>query len=178
MRGWVGRLQLLLALAIAVVLRSESRETHDHILLSQIRDFPSLEGQVPVFIFPRNRVAQLYPQLLGMGNCLSQIKVTLRQAVYQAPWDSQPEISFQVNTCGNVTCSLARRWVFLLRICLVFRQMYVSHICHVNENSSFCTTQVLCQYRLYRANRAYLTYLMLQRHICHLNGRKLDHHQV
>jgi hypothetical protein len=38
--------------------------TLDH-LLSQIRDSPNLEGQVPVFISPRNRVAQLYPQLLG-----------------------------------------------------------------------------------------------------------------
>jgi hypothetical protein len=27
--------------------------------------FPSLEGQVPVFIFPRNRVTQLYPKALG-----------------------------------------------------------------------------------------------------------------
>jgi hypothetical protein len=39
--------------------------TRDHILLSQIRDSPNLEGQVPVFISPRNRVAQLYPPALG-----------------------------------------------------------------------------------------------------------------
>jgi hypothetical protein len=30
-----------------------------------IWDSPNLEGQVPVFIFPRNRVAQLYPRALG-----------------------------------------------------------------------------------------------------------------
>jgi hypothetical protein len=36
----VCRLQLLLALANAVILRSKSRMTRDHILLSQIRDFP------------------------------------------------------------------------------------------------------------------------------------------
>jgi hypothetical protein len=35
--------------------------------------------------------------------------------------------------------------------------------------------QVLCQYRLYRANNAYLTYLMLKRHLSHL---KLDHRKV
>jgi hypothetical protein len=64
-RGWVCRLQLLLGLASAVILRSESRGTHDHILLSQIRDSPSLEGQVPVFISPRNGLARLYPQTLG-----------------------------------------------------------------------------------------------------------------
>jgi hypothetical protein len=39
-RGWVCRLQLLLALARAFILGSESRGTSDHILLSQIRDFP------------------------------------------------------------------------------------------------------------------------------------------
>jgi hypothetical protein len=30
-----------------------------------IWDFPNLEAQVPVFISPRNRVAQLYPRALG-----------------------------------------------------------------------------------------------------------------
>jgi hypothetical protein len=48
--------------AVHAFTRSQS---HDHILLSQIRDSPNLEGQVPVFISLRNRVAQLYPQALG-----------------------------------------------------------------------------------------------------------------
>jgi hypothetical protein len=65
MRGLVYRLQLMLVLASAVILGSESRGNQDHILVSQIRDSPNLEGQVPVFISPRNRVAQLYPQALG-----------------------------------------------------------------------------------------------------------------
>jgi hypothetical protein len=39
-RGRVCRLQLLLILASAVILGSESRGTRDHILLPQIRDFP------------------------------------------------------------------------------------------------------------------------------------------
>jgi hypothetical protein len=39
-RGRVCCLQLLLTLASAVILGSESRGTRDHILLSQIRDFP------------------------------------------------------------------------------------------------------------------------------------------
>jgi hypothetical protein len=58
-RGWVCHLQLLLVLASAVILRSESRGTHDYILLSQIRYSPNLEGQVPVFTSPRYRMAQL-----------------------------------------------------------------------------------------------------------------------
>jgi hypothetical protein len=64
-RERVYRLQFLLVLASAVILGFESRGTRNHILLSQFQDFPNLEGQVPIFISPRNRVAQLYPQALG-----------------------------------------------------------------------------------------------------------------
>jgi hypothetical protein len=59
-RGWVRRLKLLLLLASAAILMSESSRTDDHILLSQIRGSPNLEGQVPIFISPHNEVAQLY----------------------------------------------------------------------------------------------------------------------
>jgi hypothetical protein len=58
-RGWVYRLQLLLVSANAVILRPESRGTYDHIILSEIRDFPNLEDQIPVFISPTNSVAKL-----------------------------------------------------------------------------------------------------------------------
>jgi hypothetical protein len=57
--------KLLLVLASAVIFGSESRGNHGHILLSQIRDSLNLEGQVPVFISPWNREAQLYPKALG-----------------------------------------------------------------------------------------------------------------
>jgi hypothetical protein len=62
---WICRLELLLAFASAVILGCECHGTHYYILLPQIRDSPNLEDQVPVFISPRNRVAQLYPQALG-----------------------------------------------------------------------------------------------------------------
>jgi hypothetical protein len=62
MRGWFCHLQLLLALAITVILRSESCRTYDHILLSLIWDSPNLEGQVSVFISPRNRVPRYTPK--------------------------------------------------------------------------------------------------------------------
>jgi hypothetical protein len=48
MRAWVCNLQLLLALASAVILGSESSGIHYHILLPQIRDFPNLDDQAPV----------------------------------------------------------------------------------------------------------------------------------
>jgi hypothetical protein len=40
-----------------------------------VRDSPNLEGQVPVFISPSNRVSQLYPRALGF--------------LFVAPYDSQ-----------------------------------------------------------------------------------------
>jgi hypothetical protein len=54
-RGWVCRLQLLLVLNSAVILRSESRGTHDQILLAQIRDSPNLDDQVPRIYIPREQ---------------------------------------------------------------------------------------------------------------------------
>jgi hypothetical protein len=45
--------------------RPESRGINDHILLSEIRDFPNLEGQVIILISPRYRVTQLRSQALG-----------------------------------------------------------------------------------------------------------------
>jgi hypothetical protein len=56
---------MLLAFASAVILGSESNGTHDHILLSQNRNSPDLEDQVPVFVSRMDRVTQLYPQALG-----------------------------------------------------------------------------------------------------------------
>jgi hypothetical protein len=55
-RGWVCRLKLLLALASVVISRSTSRGTHDHILLSQIRDSPNLEDQVVFSFFKIRKV--------------------------------------------------------------------------------------------------------------------------
>jgi hypothetical protein len=50
-RESVCRLQMLLVLASAVILRSESRGTHDHISLSQIRDSANLEARSP-YLYP------------------------------------------------------------------------------------------------------------------------------
>jgi hypothetical protein len=59
-------LLLLLVLASVVPLRSESRRTQDLILLSKFLRLPQPgeRGQVPVFICPKNRMAQLYPWTL------------------------------------------------------------------------------------------------------------------
>jgi hypothetical protein len=86
-------------LAIAVILWSESRGTHDQILLSQIRDFPNPEGQVPVFISSRNRMAQLYPQAL--------------RSLFVASYDSQ-SYGGGIRTCPHTGYSAGR--VIYLRI--------------------------------------------------------------
>jgi hypothetical protein len=50
-RRWFCCLQLLLVLASAVILGSESRGTHDHILRSQIRDSPTWRARSP-YLYP------------------------------------------------------------------------------------------------------------------------------
>jgi hypothetical protein len=57
-----------LSFTIAAGLRQRSHSqvwvpwTHGYILLPQFRDSDNLEGHVPLFISPRNRVVWLYPQ--------------------------------------------------------------------------------------------------------------------
>jgi hypothetical protein len=109
-RGCVCRLQLLLVLASAVILRSESRGTHDHILLSPIRDSPNLEGQVPVFLSPRNRVARLYLQSLRSLFVASHVKVKVmsRPTAQSAslPWNKaliwglRPDLYYRQTVAG------------------------------------------------------------------------------
>jgi hypothetical protein len=53
-------------IASASFLRPKSRGTIEHILLSLYLRLSNLEGQVLVFISPRNKVAKLYPQILGL----------------------------------------------------------------------------------------------------------------
>jgi hypothetical protein len=92
---------------------------HYHILLSQFRDSPNLEGQVPVFISPRNRVARLYPQALGsifvasydsqscgggIGTRLHTVRSNLTRSV---EWYSLGENHIE-NTASNSTSIVER----------------------------------------------------------------------
>jgi hypothetical protein len=56
---------------------------------------------------------------------------------------------------------------FLICLAFVIKKFFLLHY-----------IQVLCQSRLCKADHDHLTYLMLQRQLSHLNGRKLDHRQV
>jgi hypothetical protein len=51
-RGWICLLQLLLAFASAVILRSDSRGSHDHILLSPIPDSRTYTARTPYLYRP------------------------------------------------------------------------------------------------------------------------------
>jgi hypothetical protein len=80
-RGWVCPLQLLLDLASAAILRSESLETHDHLLLSHIRDSHNLEPGPRIYI-PQEQGGPIIPP--GTGYPFRQkvkVKVTLRLTV-------------------------------------------------------------------------------------------------
>jgi hypothetical protein len=128
---------LLLTLTSTIILMSDSRRTHDHILLFHIRDSPNLEGHVPVFIFTRDRVAQFYPQALGSlflasydsqgygggirprlhtgseSESESESELFYDWRFFLAPSPLRPKTSifFQLNTCGYspyVTSSLSK----------------------------------------------------------------------
>jgi hypothetical protein len=63
--GCVRRLHLLLTLAIAAILGSESCGTHDHILLSQIRDTPQPGGPGPRIFIPQEQDGPVIPPGTG-----------------------------------------------------------------------------------------------------------------
>jgi hypothetical protein len=90
---------------------------------------------------------------------------------------------FQLNPCCHspyVTTSLTRRWGCPLWISLALSRLRFAHItCYWKFFLLYCIlVQILCPSRICKADHAYFSYLMLQRQITHMNGRKLDHRQV
>jgi hypothetical protein len=101
-RGWVCTLQLLLALASTVILRSDSRWTRDHILLSQIWDSPTWRTRSrhlspPGTGFPFRRLLRLAgirPRLHTGVNSLTESKSELLATCIS-------ETSAVLSTCGQ-----------------------------------------------------------------------------
>jgi hypothetical protein len=87
----------------------------------------------------------------------------------------------QLNPCGHspyVTSALTRWWVCLLWIGFAFVKCTY---CTYSMYWKFILVryiQVFCQSRLCKADHDSLIYLMLQRQLSHLNGRKVDRRQV
>jgi hypothetical protein len=118
-------------------------------------------------------------------------RVTLRLAVQRQsvlgakPLEAHDQGFFflQLNSCGHishVTPSVMRGWVCLLGTGFAssLSSVRIAHIAWYCKFFLVHYIHVLCQYRLYRGDHAYLTYLSLQQQLSHLNGRKLDHRQV
>jgi hypothetical protein len=102
----------------------------------------------------------------------SPLRLMTRYFFHLNLWDNSPYI----------ISSLTRRRISFLWICLAFRQAYISRMSiaysMLLKILPLHYTQVPCQYRLRRADHAYLTYFMLQRQPSYLNGSKLYHRQV
>jgi hypothetical protein len=136
MRGWVCRLQLLVVLTSAVILRSESRGTHDHILLSQVRDFRQPGGPGPHIYIPQEQGGPVIPPGTGFPFCRF-LRFWLPLPLSHSAW--HPRYSFRAdpteNTASNnpstvvsggylaisgilLTClpAVTKRFMFLLMI--------------------------------------------------------------
>jgi hypothetical protein len=125
--------------------------------------------------------------------CFSQpkVKVTLRLSIYRQSvrldaksLEDHDQIFFmQLNPCGHspyVTSFLTRGWVCFLWIFFPspLSSVRIAHIACYWKFFLMYYIQVLCQPRICKGDHVYLTYLMLQRQLGHLNGRKLDRRQV
>jgi hypothetical protein len=97
-REWVYSLQLLLDLASTVILRSDSRGTRDHNLLSQIRDSTNLEGQMPVFKSPQEQGGVVMPS--GTGFPFRRLRLVGLRWRYSTPPPHGCELTYRVT--GNL----------------------------------------------------------------------------
>jgi hypothetical protein len=98
------------------------RELMTTFLLSQIRDSPNLEGQVLIFISPRNRMAQLYPQALGsLFNTLTTRRATVDVFDHASTWDW---LSYNlVSRLQHLdTDYIENAALILLRLCLLLQE--------------------------------------------------------
>jgi hypothetical protein len=102
-----------------VILRSESRGTHDHILLPQIRDSPNLEARSPYLYiegtgWPSYTAMHCVPLSLPLTTrqnpCQVKAKVTLRLTVSQSALVSSPIwVSWPV-ICYCLTVTVLSLW--------------------------------------------------------------------
>jgi hypothetical protein len=93
--GWACRLQLLLALASAIILRSESRWTH-HILLSQTRDSPQTGRPGPRIYSPQEQGCPVIPPGTGFPS-RRLLRLSWLRWKYKTPPPRDPTASFCFN---------------------------------------------------------------------------------
>jgi hypothetical protein len=103
-RGWVCRLQFLLVLARTVILGSEFRGTHGHILLSQIRDSPTWGATFPYVYSP----GRWWPSYTPDHCFLFSSPPTTRRATVEVfePASTRGTLGFEVLTAVVTKCSI------------------------------------------------------------------------
>jgi hypothetical protein len=89
------------------------------------------------------------------------------------------EFFFQLNLCSHSTCvtlSDEKMGLSLMNMLGLSSSVRIAHtrIPYYWKFFHLHYIQVLCQYRLYKADHAYLTYLILQRQLSRLNRHELD----
>jgi hypothetical protein len=84
-RGRVCRLQMRVALASAVIIGSQSRGTHDDILLPQIRDSPQPGGLGPSIYIPQEYWGPVIPPTVRRAN-YSGFQRTCRSIFIELNW--------------------------------------------------------------------------------------------
>jgi hypothetical protein len=98
------------------------------------------------------------------------------------PWGSWPKVFLQLNRCDHspyVASSMTIRWVCLLRIGFAFVKCTYRTYSRLLKILPFAKyTSPLSVQALESRSYVYLTCLILQRQLNHLNGRKLHHRQV
>jgi hypothetical protein len=119
-----------------------------------------------------------------------EVKVTLWLVVYHQSVHHgvKPDVAhkhrlffLQMNPCGQsiyITSSPIRGWVSPMNMPSLLSSVHIAHIAYYWKFFLLSYIQVLCQPRLCNADHAYLTYLLLQQQLSHLNVHKLDHCQV
>jgi hypothetical protein len=154
-RRRVCRLQLLLTLASAVILGPESRGTRDHILLSQIRDFPfcvllRLAGQRWGYSTPPphgySRINYLFPfnnsglteqkssprNISSIIRCLSA--ATKRVSISQQRFDFDKRIRCLAMDYSGFQASCHNIYTYMyVRVCADFEE-------YLNHTLSLCST--------------------------------------
>jgi hypothetical protein len=94
-RGRAYNLQLLLDLASAVFLGSQFRRTHGLFFLPHIWGSLHLEGQVPLFVSPRNKLTKLY-RLLSIQ---ARYSICSLVALYTGYLENTASSSYFIVTC-------------------------------------------------------------------------------
>jgi hypothetical protein len=191
-RGRVYRLLLLLALASAVILGSESRGTRDHISLSHIRDFPfhrllrlpglRLRYSTPpphgTCLISQSR-SQSYVTTNGQSTSLSRNKAPI--------WGLRPYLYYcrtvaRLLMWGALSRSLTRGRVCRLpesqSTVISMFSVCTIYILHVIKCMHIQHIQGLCQPTRSTADQALSLVILLQQQSSHLNGRMLDRRQV